>query len=284
MGTCPASSNGQLTQDVSSSTWPPTTSVAMTWNASIGAPVLASGVAVDWTSASLNPNQTSHYYQLYTAAEISQMDCPYWSGGVNHTTGGLCTNQVQTPANGQSTTYYSYSSGGQWNSYAYLTNASNGQIPAVNPPITLTYTVPSIAGNTRSLWGNQISIQSPQPGNIWLPGHCVDLTGAQAVCNSTNQWVSDVNIPTAQDATGTVNLLNTTTGAATSTNYYVKWLQRGVYYKSMALSQCSALDLSVTNGLTLPTASLIDPNVAKQSFPTSSAFQSKPAVVNGVQQ
>jgi hypothetical protein len=281
---CPAYVGSSLS-DVSTyqnnnGSYPPIAYQTLAWSQSLGAPTV-SGHAVDWTPSALNPTQTNHYYQLYTAADLALMNCGGYWNNTNQTTGGYCANQVTTPASGSST-YYTWSSGGQWSSYAYLTNA-NGVSPTIAPPINLSYVVANAPGDTASYVGHTINVQSPEPGNLWLPGHCIDVNGATAACNSTNQWVSDVNSPFAQDATGTVNLL-TSNGASTSTNYYVKWLQRGVYYASIPMSQCNTLDLSVTSGLTIPNSSVIDPSVAQQAFPAASAFQIKPSVVDGVLQ
>ena len=275
-GNCPAWTT-TLT-DVSTFSGSPSTSKQdIGWDPSTGTPTI-SGHAIDWSSSTLNPNQQSHYYNLYTADNLSAMACTANGGSAG---AAYCSNLITSPASG-STTYYTWQSGGQWDSYAYLTGPS-GNSPTFDPPINLSYTVPALPGNTASYVGSTISFQSPQPGNLWVPGHCIDSSGAQAACNSSNQWVSDVNIPFAQDATGTVNKTNSD-GSATSTSYYVKWLQRGVYFTTLPIAQCSGLDLSAASGLTLPGTSLIDPAVAQQPVPSQSVFQSKPSVVNGAAQ
>ena len=269
--TCPSWSNG-LADTNSSSNNPSTTKVDIVWNPSAGAPTIG-GHAIDWSSTSINPNQQSHYYNLYTTDNLTAMACTANGGQAAY-----CSNKVSSPTSGTST-YYTWQSGGQWDSYTYLTD-SNGNPPTFDPPINLSYLVPSSPGNTPSYVGRTINFQSPQPGNLWVPGHCIDLNGAQAACNSNNQWVSDVNIPFAQDATGTVNKTNSD-GSSTATSYYVKWLQRGVYFAPLDPARCAQLDLSPTSGVTLPGPSSIDPTVAQQAFPAQSVFQSRPHIVNG---
>jgi hypothetical protein len=280
--TCPALSGSQLGSDVSPTSWPPTSLTNLQWNSTLGAPVFASApsVAVDWSSASTNPNHQGHWYQLYTDTDKNLMSCGYYDNvnRQNHDTGAYCSQLVTSPTSG-STIYYTWQTGGQWDSYAYLTDSS-GNTPMVNPPINLSYTVPNVPGNASTYVGHQIVIQSPEPGNLWLPGHCVDVNGAPAQCNSSNQWVNDVFIPYAQDATGTVGLLDVN-GAATGTSYYAKWLERGVMFKGLDMSKCSGLDLGIVSGITLPTAANVDPTVAQQAWPAASDFKARPTVQDG---
>jgi hypothetical protein len=279
---CPSLSSGHLGADVSPTTWPPTTTTNLIWNSSLGAPVFASAtsVAVDWTPSSINSSKQGHWYQLYPQADLSLLNCGYYdnTNHQNHDSGAYCSQQVTSPTSG-STTYYTWQTGGQWDSYAYLTDPS-GNTPQVNPPINLSYTVPNVTGNAATYVGHQIVIQSPEPGNLWLPGHCIDANGAPAQCNSNNQWINDVFIPFAQDATGTVGLLNAN-GAATGTSYYAKWIERGVMFKALDLGKCSALDLSIVSGVSLPTAANVDPTVAQQTWPALTDFQVKPTVKDG---
>ena len=272
IGNCPVVSGGKVTADAYSSSTP----VALAWNQTLAA-VTRSGVAIDWRSTTTtNPDKRSHYYELFTDAQKTSMACG--PSGTNY-----CTGQVTNPPVGQTTTYYSWQSGAPWDAYTSLVNSSTGQAPAIDPPVTLSYKVPDTNGNPRNMVGQTISIQSPSPGSLWLPGHCVDYEGKYAQCNSDTKWINDVFIPYAQDATGTVGKLNSS-GAESGTSYYVKWLNRGVFYKPLSPSACSALDITAAGSATLPTVSNVESTIAAQPWPADSAFQATPRVKDGVMQ
>jgi hypothetical protein len=266
---CPQLANGTLTNDAQNIPYPYQSNdvVALTWGSTQNVPMLGN-VPLDWSNSSINPNQQGHFYQLYTST--TDMTC---NGNK------ICPEKVTNPQSG-STTYYSWQTGGQWDKYVYLTDSA-GHVPVINPPMNLSYTVSSAPGNSRAYIGKTITVQSPEPGNIWLPGHCVDTLGNTAECNSDTKWVNEVIIPFAQDATGEVTLINSN-GQATSTKYYAKWLSRGVFYKQRPLNDCLGLDLSAASGLTAPTASGWDSSVANIPWPDSSAFAENPKVKDGM--
>jgi len=277
-GNCPSGTAGNLA-DTSSNTWPPTSRVNLTWDATQGAPLIggSNGVPVDWTYSSVG-----HHYELFPASSLASMDCP----AAGSSTGGYCTDLYKSSAN---STYYTWQSGNRWDSYKYLvyrSGANIGQVVSPNPPLNLSYTVPNTRGNSSGYIGKTITVQSPNPGSIWMPGHCVDSLGAETQCSSNTDWVNDVVIPFASDGTGSVTLLDGS-GAATSTQYLVKWLKRGVYFAPLSSSNCSPLDssLSLADRLTLPGISDANVNVKTIGLPwPTSGFDVNPRVIDGVLQ
>lgn len=134
--------------------------------------------------------------------------------------------------------------------------------------------------------GKTITIQSPQPGNIWLPGYCVDKNLVEKPCSGDTDWVNSVSIPTGANDAGTVTLLNRA-GTATSTKYYAKWLKHGVYFESIAASNCSGLasGISEAGSVSLPGLADYDTGVKAIGLPwPTSYFNGNPRVVDGILQ
>jgi hypothetical protein len=283
--TCPGFSSSGALADVSNSTnWPQTTKVTLKWGATQGAPLVTSNdqsntLAVDWTTG--NSSYQSHWYQLYTDDNLARMACSYSDSTGSHA--AYCPQQVNSVAN---MTYYNWQSGGQWDPYVYLTESITPSTPLlINPPISLSYKVPSTIGQTASYIGQTITFQSSRPGNLGLPGHCVDALGKLVSCGSSSNWVNDVVIPTSTDGSGSVTLLDSS-GHPTSTKYYVKWLNRGVNYQKLPLENCSSLasSLSQAAGVVMPSAADWDASVRDIAWPSSSTFSAKPSVQDGVNQ
>jgi hypothetical protein len=271
IGNCPALSSGNLTE-TQSNTWPPTTKVDLAWSSTRGAPLI-SGTPVDWSGTG-----RGRHYELFDTNSLSSMDCP----AAGAATGGYCTDLYKR---GQNVTYYTWQSGNQWDTYRYLLNRSTQAVVSPNPPLSLSYTVPNTPGNVSGYIGKTITVQSPNPGTLWLPGSCVDSARRPATCSANTKWMNDVSIPTATDETGKVTLLNA--GTATSTQYLAKWLKRGVYFGTLPSASCSLLapSLSLASSVQLPGISDANQRVKTLSWPSSSsAFDANPRVIHGVLQ
>ena len=274
-GNCPTVSNGQLV-DVNPQHWPALTSdvVTLTWDATRGAPTVTGGgttLPVDWRVSGNDNN--GHHYQLYTST----------SGMACGSAGQLCPDQIRDQEN---SVYYTWQSGNKWDAYNYLVGAG-GQIAQARKPMVLRYTVASNQGTSPGYVGKTVTVESPRPGNLWLPGHCVDPTTQEdAACTKDTRWVNDVVIPFAADQTGSVTLLNEA-GQPTSTEYYVKWLRRGVFFETLGAAACSGLAPEVTKAaqVELPGLSSFDNAVKSVGLPwPTTAFEAKPRVVDGVLQ
>lgn len=284
VGNCPKVVNGVLT-DVQNQSWPPTTFEPIAWNAARGAPEVSGGgatVLVDWTNPS---NPRGYWYQFYSASDLDAMRCNYWNGSAN-VPGGYCTDRVNNQPN---VTYYTWQTGNRWDAYNYLVynNGSKaGQAVAPNPPLSLSYTVPDTQGNLPGYVGKTITVQSPQPGSIWLPGSCVNSVGQKTPCTNDTNWVNDVSIPTAANDTGSVTLLNAN-GNPTTTKYFVKWLKRGVYFEGLNASECTPLTGGLTQADSLQLPGISDYNISVKTlglpWPTE-PFNGQPRVIDGVLQ
>lgn len=293
VGQCPSVSGGNLVE-VRQNTWPPLEKTDLLWDSTLGAPTVSGGgvtKAVNW----IDPNNTNngHWYQLFDANDVSAMRCDAWDrsanngNGANVPNGGYCTDRVTSQAN---STFYTWQSGNQWDAYNYLVYRSGpnvGKAVQPNPPINLSFTVPNAQGNLPGYIGKTITIQSPQPGNIWLPGTCVDAGQNEAPCSKDTNWVNSVSIPFATDGTGTVTKLDAA-GAATSTQYYAKWLKRGVYFAALpSMASCSPVagDLVKAEGVELPGISEWNTGVKAIGLPwPTTPFDGKPRVVDGTLQ
>jgi hypothetical protein len=243
------------------------------WHDNLGAPTIGtsstqdSGIKVDFTTTGTPYN--FQFYDATTNAALNAMVC-----GSNY-----CQWQYSQNANAVT---YTWSSGASYNSYNYITLGSQTTSPTFTQPLNLSYTVansPPI-GTASSYAGQTIAIQSAGPGQLWLPGHCVNNLLAPVDCSSAgSNWVNDVIIPTEQDSYGSVKLLNSA-GAPTSTSYYVKWLQRGVYPTNNP-SLCTGLSLP-SPAPTLPSQSDWDSTVKSLGWPSASSFTIAPSVIGGI--
>ena len=286
-GTCPGvDAAGQLV-DVQPKNWPalPTDVVTLAWDATRGAPMVTDGTVpplpVAWPVTGSNNN--GHYYQLYSST--AGMECGRWDNvsGKYDQTGGLCPEQIRDK---DGSVYYTWQSGNQWDAYNYLVTSGN-QIVQARKPLALRYTVASNQGTSPGYVGKNVTIESPRPGNLWLPGHCVDpITQADASCTKNMRWVNDVVIPFAPDQTGSVTLLDEA-GRPTSTEYYVKWLRRGVFFERLDASACSGLAPEVTKAtqVALPGLSSFDSSVKSVGLPwPTSSFEGNPRIIDGILQ
>lgn len=282
LGNCPGVVNGALA-NVPAQNWPTLQSNAtsVTWNRSLGAPTVTNGSVtktVDFRSSS-NPNN-GHWFQLFDAADLPTMACSSYGGAA------YCTEKITQQAN---STYYTWQTGNRWDSYDYLvyrSGSNTGTAVTPNPPLNLSYVVADAKGTERGYVGKTITIQSPQPGNIWLPGYCVDRNLVQKPCSGDTDWVNAVSIPTGANDAGSVTLLNRA-GTATSTKYYAKWLKRGVYFENISASNCSDLGGGITQAesISLPGIADYDAGVKALGLPwPSSSFNGNPRVVDGILQ
>lgn len=291
-GNCPsANGSGQLV-DVANVNWPSLAADVsyLTWDATQGGPKVtgrgsttySTPILVDWRSSS-NPNN-GHYYQLYDQNNLTDMTCGRWSGG-GYVNDGICPDKIRDLDNA---TFYTWQSGNRWdaNDYlVYLTGGTAGEAVQVGKPLNLSYEVASTQGTLPGLVGKTIAIQSPRPGTLWLPGNCIDDNFAEAECSKNTQWVNTVVIPFAANDSGSVTLLDSTTNQPTSTKYYVKWLQRGVYFEQLPQSTCNGLSGQVALGENIDLPGLADFNTAVRSISwPSSGFDGVPRVIDGVLQ
>lgn len=285
-GTCPDIQNGQLV-DKQPTNWPAISSdvVNLTWDPEIGAPKLTVGgvtKVVDWSSNSSN-NYSGHYYQLYDQSNLTDMTCGRWvnDGFAND---GYCPDQVRRLS---SATFYTWQTGNQWDAYNYLVYRTGGVVGSVvqpSKPKALSYTVAPGQGTLPGFVGKNITVESPRPGTLWLPGNCVDENFNEVQCSRNTQWVNSVVIPFAADDTGSVTLLNEN-GQPTSTKYYVKWLQRGVYFEQLPLANCASLNGTFSSAENLELPGLNDFNQAVKSIPwPATGFDGIPRIIDGVLQ
>jgi hypothetical protein len=272
--------------DTPSTEWPPRTSTTLAWNSTLGAPTVTVGgvtKTVDWGTAGNN-----HWYQFYNASDLNTMRCDAWNRNTNSVdiNGGFCTDKVNRQAN---STYYTWQSGNRWDAYNYLVYKNGPKVGTTvtpNAPINLSLTVSDTQGNLPGYVGKTITVQSPQPGNIWLPGHCVNAAREEVPCSSSSGWVNEVTIPTIANDAGSVTLLNAN-GSATGTKYFAKWLKRGVYFEPIAASQCTSLSTDITKAqnIELPGISGWDKTISSMGLPWPTAlFNGKPRVIDGVLQ
>ena len=285
VGTCPAVSGNNLI-DNSSPYWPPlaTSVTSVTWNRSLSAPTVTNGSVtktVDWRSSNVN---NGHWYQLYRESDLASMACTGFNG--TGPAAAYCPQLLTEQAN---STYYTWQSGNRWDAYNYLvyqSGANAGTAVKPNPPLNLSYAVTSSQGTEPGYVGKTITVQSPQPGNIWLPGYCVDKNLVQKSCSADTDWVNTVSIPTAADDTGSVTLLNRN-GTPTATKYYAKWLKRGVFFQSINAASCSPLADGITSAenVTLPGNSGFDQSVKAIGLPwPTNLFNASPRVIEGTLQ
>lgn len=277
---CPSVENGALVR-VSQQKWPPlrTSATSLTWDRSVGAPTVTRG-GVTKTVDFRDPNNLNNgqWFELFDTADLAKMECSSYDGPA------YCTEKVTQQS---SSTYYTWQTGNRWDAYDYLVyrNGSNsGTAVTPNPPLNLSYVVANAKGTDSGYVGKTITIQSPQPGNIWLPGYCVDKNLVEKPCSGDTDWVNSVSIPTGANDAGTVTLLNRA-GTPTSTKYYAKWLKRGVYFESIAASNCSGLSGGITQAesVSLPGIADYDTTVKTLGLPwPTSSFNGNPRVVDGI--
>lgn len=214
------------------------------------------------------------------------MSCTGYDYVNSTTTSAYCSNLLTNQAN---STYYTWQTGNRWDAYDYLVYRSGpntGNAVTPNPPLNLSYVVADARGTQPGYVGKTITVQSPQPGNIWLPGYCVDKNLIEKPCSGDTDWVNSVIIPTSANDAGTVTLLNRS-GTPTSTKYYAKWLKRGIYFESISASNCSGLSGGIAQAetLNLPSVSEYDTSVKEIGLPwPTSSFNGNPRVVDGILQ
>lgn len=175
--------------------------------------------------------------RLFTSALLTT-DCPAWV-----TTGNASA--VCEPPNPAE--YYTWStSRDQWNQSMWLTHtngASSGTVVTFDPPQNIQYTVPS--GAAYGTWaGKNIQLQFNGFGNLGgIPGYCVNpVDNTVANCNQNTRYVPAFSIP--DGATMTLG----------ATTLVVKALDAEIRLKDMGVGATVCPTLSVTQTLTLPTA------------------------------
>ena len=270
--------------------WPykQTDSTNYTWSQALGAPVIGV-VPMDFSTTT---PKTGHWMRLYDVDNKAAMDCEYYENGTRNATGGLC-DWKYTETTGA--TYYNWNSGNAWDAYTYLVYQDTGLPYTFDAPITLTYNVPAAAnlpiGVDRGYAGKKIQIQSPGPGQLWLPGHCINKsTYAKVDCGDSSidsDWMQDffINFDSSNIAASQVTLNNPTTGAETNTKYYAKWLKRGILFAIKPSNYCSSLNLNKSTGMSTPSvSSWNNPATGNTWDVTDADFNAAPKVIHGVLQ
>jgi hypothetical protein len=193
-------------------------------------------------------------FELYPTDKLSQLRCTV--GGV----AGYCNNSDSYTGE-----YYRWNTNSAWTTNTFLRDDSNGgRIVSFDPPLTFTYVVPANPppGVDRRYAGKKIVLQSPGQGQIWFPSRCISVaTGATIDCrtdDSSKAWISDVYVPTVDGPEGKVTLLDAN-GNETSTQYLVKWTNRGA-----VLARADSCP-----NLTLPEISDALPTIAGWRDPTN---------------
>jgi hypothetical protein len=143
--------------------------------------------------------------------------------------------------------YYQWETGANNFSQFAAVKDSNGEFVAFDAPLQVTFTVPS-GPAFGAYTGQSLVLQYGGFGDLWgIPGHCVSrVTNLEAPCNDeSSRYVAAFAIPFDAE------LGRVSDGANT---YLVKWLDREIRFASKPLSQCTAANLNLPTGLTLPTA------------------------------
>lgn len=181
------------------------------------------------------------------------------------TTPGVGQTRDENGGNGQEhlSSYYVWDTGiNRWNKFAGIKNSS-GDIVKFDEPVILSYNVPDSAAYG-SFRNKVATIKYPGEGRLWLPGFCKnvgDSTAAtSAACNNpdssreTNKglerWINNFVIPYSEGPEGRVI-------SSSGTEYLVKWTRKGIYYPTIADSNCTSLASTLTAASTraLPEAS-----------------------------
>jgi hypothetical protein len=143
--------------------------------------------------------------------------------------------------------YYQWETGpNQYNQFAAVKNGS-GTFVNLDPPLQVNFQVPQGAAYGQYA-GQSIVLQYGGFGELWgLPGICVSpQTNQEVACDGGEvRYVPSFVIP--HDAT---------TGRVTTNGniYLVKWLEREIRFARKNLAVCDGAGLTVSSGLTLPTA------------------------------
>lgn len=290
-GYCPSVDGGnQLIDTPQLMNWPAVSSDIsyLSWDAVDGGPkvfargntAFANPKLVDWRSS--GNGYYGHYYQLYDKNDLDagKMSCNRWTGN-GWVADGYCPEKVRDLDN---SVYYTWQTGNQWDAYNYLIYRTGGPVGSavqVGKPINLSYQVAAAKGTLPSYVGKIITLQSPRPGTLWLPGNCVDSNFEEAQCSSQTDYVNTISVPFASNESGSVTLLDDN-GQQTSTKYYVKWLQRGVYFERLPNASCTPITQSVSLGESLELPGLSEFNPAVKSIPwPSTGFDGIPRVIDG---
>jgi hypothetical protein len=143
--------------------------------------------------------------------------------------------------------YYQWETGpNQYNQFAAVKN-SGGAFVNLDPPLQVNYQVPQGAAYGQYA-GQSIVLQYGGFGDLWgLPGICVSpQTNQEVPCDGGEaRYVPSFVIP-----------YDATLGRVTENGhiYLVKWLEREIRFAHKNLAVCDGAGLTVSSGMTLPTA------------------------------
>ena len=141
-------------------------------------------------------------------------------------------------------TYYQWETGpNQWNQFAAVKD-SGGTIVAFDPPLQVTYSVPSV-GPYGQYAGKSIVLQYGGFGELWgIPGACVSsVTNLPVSCDMPNsRYVPSFVIP-FHEVLGRVN--------HGSTVMLAKWLDREIRFARKTVNECTI------NGVTVPSVTSV---------------------------
>jgi hypothetical protein len=266
--------------DTSFNNWNPTTAY-VTYTADTQNGVLTSGgqpaaaVLTDATAYQQAPQYQGGVRSGPLVDDLTSVQCP---GDTSHYCSSVANNLTH---------YYVWETGpNSFNQFAGIKDSSNTFV-TFDPPMQVTYNVPSDSTIYGQYAGKAIVLQYGGFGNLWgIPGTCVsNLTNQPVSCDAGNnvRFVAQFSIP--DDLTnGTVTY--TPPGSNTgSTTYLVRWLDREIRFANKPLSSCSGLSLPSNSDITLPTAA----DVKNPTDPTSDAYigakpdvTDAPRVIQGV--
>jgi hypothetical protein len=180
--------------------------------------------------------------------------------------------------------FYTFETGEQdWNRPGFLKKDSDNTYVTFTRPLDARYNVPDEAayGEYR---GATMNLQFNGFGDLnGIPGQCISRATNEVVsCGPGTDWVAAFTIPTG----ATVNIAGT--------DYFVKWLNRGVSFQKVA-SNAATLQITMGAIASIPEPALLtgadaaDPSNASNTaiYPgayNSVDFTTPPAVIQGVVQ
>lgn len=223
--------------------------------------------SVAWSSSSAptNPSfvngfQSGRMVDSSDTSSVNTMRCDA-NGSANASGSYYCPSLL-----GRVATVYVWETGpNSWNKYAGL--KSNNTFINFDPPLALTYTVPSTVSTNFA--GANVTLRYNEFGDLQgIPGQCVNsVTNEKVVCGTNTRWVSAFSIP----AGGEVTDGNTT--------YYVKPLVTEVRLKKVANNLCTTLTLPTVADSALPgSAAWVDPT----SIGAMPSVTGAPRVIQGI--
>ena len=182
--------------------------------------------------------------------------------------------------------YYQWQTGpNTYNQFAAVKD-STGQFVKFDPPLDVTFKVPSGA-QYGSYAGTNLILQYSSFGNLQgIPGSCVSATTNQPVACTNDpsvRYVPQFVIPYDPSASPQQGIV-TSTSNGVATTYLVKWLNREIRFAQKGANTCVSAGLSAPTNVQLPTQSqLKDPSNSSSDvyLGAKPTVTSAPRVVQG---